>query len=1501
MDYRLLRVFVSSRMKELKEERRQVKAALGEKSINAWVYEDDAGAAPGTIEQTYLDELEKADLYLGIFWRDFGQYTIEEYEYAERRGKDRLIYQKTVDIDGTRDLRLQAFLDRVGGHVKTGVTPGRFETVERLVELVALNVPALLAAIYRAQRAEGRLVPFQAPEPRADFVSRPALLDPLCRKLAAERDPPAFRVLALHGMPGGGKSELAAAAAHDTSVRNRYPDGVLWGVVGLEPDVTGLLAGWIQALGDREWRRTDAPSAQKHLHTMLQERAALIVLDDAWNVEHVNKLIAGGPRCAVLITTREAVVARAAHAAPEDIVEVGGMDSEQGLAVLAGGPQHALAAEERAQALEVAYAVGFLPFALTLAREQVAGGASWHELARDLRSETRRLESLDDAALDAITDEATRRQLSLVASVGVSLRRLSPERRRQLAWLGVLPEDTSVPAAAAATLWGLDEPSALRGLRSLRSSGLLLAGKPTIDGALTYLLHDVMHAMAKRLLVASSIAIGETQLPGLTLSPEAAQRAFLERHRSRCKGSGWHTLSDDGYIFDHLTWHLEHAQQADEIHALLREEDAAGGNGWFAAREQLGQSAGYASDLMHALRLAGRDLGRGLRYALMLASLRSIQNRVPPSLVAALLKAGIWSLPQALAYATNRHERDDKTDERTSTPLRDPGSANQPVNLAQRSRALALIADQVEEPQKTALLLEAYTAALQLDEDEHAVFPFIAGKLAAAELTAHAVRLARRAESGDPYVFALAAVCEHLHGEARAPIVAAAIAAVNGTQELFRAAAVAYLLPYLDAGQIRHVISEAARMDSEFFKGQVLATLVGGLAAVGEVEDARRHADAIAEPASRAAGLAELARYVPEAQRIELTSRALDLAAAISSETWSNQLDTALSYLPKAARAIVQFAHEHTSWRTDLLNNLSDGLPAAVQGRALDLALSDEDSLSVAQNFAALAPHLDAGLHQSGLEHVVQTLADVNDASLTARGLAAVLPFAGSARAELLERAWHALDEITLDLFREDALTELVPALADEELDRALDLVATVDDVDLRSQIIESMASRLSARLLPRALHVTRVVADPVERLFTQARLAGYLDVSTASDVFRRAGELPDKYPRAALLQEFPRPIAESLVEEALQTDLQRRDTSNLALWLVRRYAPLVSASRRTELFEQAVEAVSSTGDLSTMCDVMSAAVEVLERAPVEHILERLTDVAGHLSELPAGYAAVRLQIAAWPSLDRQRHRKVLRDAFSLLRQDCERPDHVLLRFLAGEFGPGRFGRLVAFIDSIEDVYERALACGALLPGAPASRRDELVRMALKNFDSIEADEYLTLDEKAQKMGASVLPYASDVSGALDAFATFEDADRRAQALIAVAANLGPGMFEKALDIARTLDPANRGRALLALERTGPRSSSRALLEEAWSAMLATESDVVGDDLLYELTERLCKLEQPALVDFLGERLFGLAAIPRPNLLAKLKHLAPALVQAGGNGVSQDLYRAIDDVVRWWP
>lgn len=148
-----LRVFVSSKMQELAAERLAIKAALDDLKVDAWVFEQDAGARPQSIEKTFLEEVEVADLYIGLFWKGCGDYTIEEYEYAQKLGKDCLIYEKRAGLNGQRDPRLQAFLDQLSD-VKDGVTIKWFDDCLQLSEAIKDDV-----AKWQAQKIRERVTP----------------------------------------------------------------------------------------------------------------------------------------------------------------------------------------------------------------------------------------------------------------------------------------------------------------------------------------------------------------------------------------------------------------------------------------------------------------------------------------------------------------------------------------------------------------------------------------------------------------------------------------------------------------------------------------------------------------------------------------------------------------------------------------------------------------------------------------------------------------------------------------------------------------------------------------------------------------------------------------------------------------------------------------------------------------------------------------------------------------------------------------------------------------------------------------------------------------------------------------------------------------------------------------------------------------------------------------------------------------------------------------------
>ena len=315
------------------------------------------------------------------------------------------------------------------------------------------------------------VAPFRAPMVPRHFVPRPEVSDELKHLLTDETAAPGTLVVsAVHGLGGIGKTTLVAALVHDPEVQAHFPDGVLWVTLSQQPDVLSLLAGWIQALGDHDFQPTVVENASAHLRTLLHDKACLLVIDDAWQADHVRSFLAGGSRCQALVTTRRADVADEVGAR---LYSLDVMSKDQALDLLSNRLERRLAGQERAEGLRVAKAVGYLPLALELAAVRVARGTSWTALREALEQEISRLESLEGPR------RRRRGHLQLEATFNLSLNALradDEEAWRAFVWMGVLPEDVLIAAPMAATLWDLDEEEAGSLLELLWNDALLLSG-----------------------------------------------------------------------------------------------------------------------------------------------------------------------------------------------------------------------------------------------------------------------------------------------------------------------------------------------------------------------------------------------------------------------------------------------------------------------------------------------------------------------------------------------------------------------------------------------------------------------------------------------------------------------------------------------------------------------------------------------------------------------------------------------------------------------------------------------------------------------------------------------------------------------------------------------------------------------------------------------------------------------------------------------------------------
>ncbi|MFF3333975.1 hypothetical protein ACFYWX_31240 [Streptomyces sp. NPDC002888] len=120
------------------------------------------------------------------------------------------------------------------------------------------------------------------------------------------------------------------------------------------------------------------------------------------------------------------------------------------------------------------------------------------------------------------------------------------------------------------------------------------------------------------------------------------------------------------YELSHLVAHLAVAGREGDVHTLLRHEKPDRRNFWHAAKTRAGQTGGYVADLKRARALAEEDaehpgcgnLGRQIRYALMIASMRSRARSTPPGFLAVLAGAGAMPVAEALSRLAQVPEED---------------------------------------------------------------------------------------------------------------------------------------------------------------------------------------------------------------------------------------------------------------------------------------------------------------------------------------------------------------------------------------------------------------------------------------------------------------------------------------------------------------------------------------------------------------------------------------------------------------------------------------------------------------------------------------------------------------------------------------------------------------------------------------------------------------------------------------------------------------------------
>ncbi|MFB9237533.1 tetratricopeptide repeat protein [Plantactinospora siamensis] len=399
---------------------------------------------------------------------------------------------------------LAAFLQALAMQGRSAEALDRYARYrERLIEELGADPGPRLAQIHAAilrNEVPTRQWPGERPPATAEATTRPdpprqlpldiAALIGREREVAAVSaalDPSteeAGRACCISGTAGVGKTALAVHCAHRMS--QQFPDGQLYlDLRGFGPDRPLDAAEALEIL----LRAVGVPSAPYTLaerinayRSAMADRRVLVLLDNAAASEQVRPLLAAGPGCATLITSRDKLAALVARDSATR-VDLAPLPAEAAVRLLERllGQR---ASVDRHTLLALAQRCSFLPLALRVATEAVRsrprtplaalmaeadGGPGWLDL------------------LDTGDDDST----AVRGVLSWSYRSLAEDAARAFRLLGSHPGQQFGEAAAMALL-GEDIRTTRRLLRDLLRANLIME-----VGQSRFVMHDLLRQYAR--------------------------------------------------------------------------------------------------------------------------------------------------------------------------------------------------------------------------------------------------------------------------------------------------------------------------------------------------------------------------------------------------------------------------------------------------------------------------------------------------------------------------------------------------------------------------------------------------------------------------------------------------------------------------------------------------------------------------------------------------------------------------------------------------------------------------------------------------------------------------------------------------------------------------------------------------------------------------------------------------------------------------------------------
>ena len=561
---RRLRVFVSSTLGELAEERQAVARAVSALRLTPVMF--DAGARPYPPAEVYRAYLAQADVFIGLYWQWYGQLVpgaqvsgLEE-EFDLSAGLPRLLYVKGPAPD--RQPRLADLLARI--REESSASYRHFRAPAELGRLVRDDLAVLLSERFEAAGGQAGGAA-RSPEGARGLgrlpVSMTSLLgrDRAIGEVAGLIERSGVRLVTLTGPGGVGKTRLAVAVGE--RLRDRFGAGTVFVPLESVTDPRMVLAA-IGRMAGADLARTSSP-----LDAMAEtfgDGAWLLILDNLEQVINVARdlgvLLARCPGVAILATSRTVLELQAEREYPvpplplppspgSGEVPAGELAASPAMALFverasAVRPGFTLTEGNAAAVAEICRRLEGLPLAIELA----AGRTRLLDPPALLDRLAASLDALGTGAVDL-----PERQRTLRATVEWSVGLLEEGERSLLEVAAVFADGWTIEAAARVA--GVDEDRALELSEALARQSLVSVDRTEL-GLRTRMLETIRAFVAERLAARPDAAeVGRRHASYYRALAEQADRPLRGTGRNQ-----WLERLDaeTGNLAAAVRWFLDH-------------------------------------------------------------------------------------------------------------------------------------------------------------------------------------------------------------------------------------------------------------------------------------------------------------------------------------------------------------------------------------------------------------------------------------------------------------------------------------------------------------------------------------------------------------------------------------------------------------------------------------------------------------------------------------------------------------------------------------------------------------------------------------------------------------------------------------------------------------------------------------------------------------------------------------------------------------------------------